>query len=79
MLRSILKIKLRDLVKITKIREKTGESDIGFTIKKLKLRYVGHLVRGGKEKWNYLETLWTLYEMKRKGVDQVQDGKTKYQ
>ncbi len=43
---------------------KADVEDIGYTIKKLKFKYIGHMVREGGEKWNLLATEWVPYDLK---------------
>ncbi len=48
MVRSILNIRLQDKVKISEIKKKKNVRDIGYIIKKMKMKYADHLVRGEK-------------------------------
>lgn len=66
MLRSILGIRLKDKINIKTIKAKTGAKSIGYKIKKLKLKYAGHLARGDPEKWSYRCTMWDPKYQKRK-------------
>ncbi len=66
MLRSILGIRLKDKVKNEIIRKQTGAKNIGYIIKKLKLKYAGHMIRNNSEKWNLKCTLWEPLDRKRK-------------
>ncbi len=72
MLRGILNIRLRDKVKIFKIKRKTNVRDIGYLIKKIKMKYAGHLVRW-RENWSKIIREWTpppSKGQKEEGVDQ---------
>ncbi len=46
MLRSILGIKLKDRVSKVKMKERLNAIEIGYLIKKLKFKYVGHMASG---------------------------------
>lgn len=65
MLRSILKIKLKDKVRISAIKSKFNIHDIGGKIVNLKWKYAGHVARENKNKWNKIATFWTSYGNKR--------------
>ncbi len=65
MLRNILEIVRRDKIKTTNIQQQTGTVSIGYKIKKLKLKYAGHMARGNQEKRNLMTTLWPPREHKR--------------
>lgn len=45
-LRSILRIRIKDKIKLEEIVECTGANDIGWKTKKLKLSFARHMVRG---------------------------------
>lgn len=64
--RSILNIRLRDKIRNTSIREETQVQDVGYTIKKLKFKYAGHIMRASNERWEKLVTEWRPYEGRRK-------------
>ncbi len=66
MLRSILGIKLKDKVGNVKIKERSSAIQIGYLIKKLKFKYMGHMARGNVEKWNFRTTVRVPYDLKRK-------------
>ncbi len=66
MLRSTLGIKLKDRVSKVKMKERLNAIEIGYLIKKLKFKYVGHMARGDVEKWNFRTTVWVPYDLKRK-------------
>lgn len=66
MLRNILGLRLKDKINISDIFNKTKTTNIVGRIKKLKLKYAGHVVRESKYKWNKITTLWIRYEGKRK-------------
>lgn len=65
MFRSILKIKLKDKIKLLDIKEKIKVKDIGYIIRKLKWKYAGHLMREKNFKWHKTATDWTPYGHKR--------------
>lgn len=64
--RSILNIKLRDKVKLTNIRTKTKISDVTYTVKKLKWKWVGHMIRNKRNKWSKDVTMWYPRDGKRR-------------
>ncbi len=65
-IRSILGIRLKDKILVNNMRKQTGAKNIGYKIKKLKLKYAGNMARENSEKWNLMTTLWTPREYKRK-------------
>ncbi len=64
-LKSITGIRVKDKVRLSEIIERTGTNDIGWKVKKLKLNFVGHVVRKVK-KWGKLAEEWSSYNWKRK-------------
>lgn len=62
MLRSILKLKIKDHVKIEEIVSQTKAKNIWATIKKLKWNYAGHLARENVMKWNRILTMWVPHQ-----------------
>jgi exonuclease III len=64
--RSMLNIKRKDKVSLTKIRKKTKVADITRCIKKLKWRWTGHMMREKMEKWTKDITEWYPRQGKRK-------------
>ncbi len=52
----MLKIKIKDKISVNKIRVKTKFCDIGYRIKKLKLKYAGHMAMGDRNRWHLLLT-----------------------
>ncbi len=65
MLRSTMKKRLKDKVKLNKIQQQTGAKDIRWRVKKAKLNYVGHIVRD-TEKWGKVVEEWSSWEWKKK-------------
>lgn len=63
--RSILGIKRRDRMRNINIRKKTKVQDVTLKIKRLKWKWVGHMIRG-KDKWSKMVTQWYPREGKRK-------------
>jgi len=61
MLRSILRIRLKDKVKLVDIFAKTGAKKVGVITKKLKYNFAGHMVRGFDSKWSKTLTTWVLH------------------
>ena len=47
----MLGVKLKDKVRLTKIREKTRVTDVTYKVKRLKWKWTGHIMRSNKEKW----------------------------
>lgn len=77
---SILDLKLKDKVKVQTIRNKTNTSDIGWTVKKLKLGYAGYLARSHWTKWNKKTEAWYQRDLKRgEGDPPKKDGRMKVQ
>lgn len=64
--RSILNIKLRDKIKLTNIRNKTKVTDVTYTVRKLKWKWAGHMIRNRKEKWTKDVTVWYPRDGKRR-------------
>jgi len=64
--RSILGVRRREKVPNNVIRERTGMKRIGYTIRKMKFKYAGHVVRGKGDRWNRRLLDWTPYGEKRK-------------
>ncbi|CAG4999579.1 unnamed protein product [Parnassius apollo] len=64
--RSILNIKLRNKIKLTNIRSKTRVTDVAHTVKKLKWKWAGHMIRNGKEKLTKNFTVWYPRDGKRR-------------
>ncbi len=58
MIRTILGIRLKDKILVNNMRKQAGAKNIGYKIKKLKLKYVGHMARSDAEKWNIKTTLY---------------------
>ena len=50
--RSILGIERRDRIKNENIRKETGAKDMRYTIRKLKIKYAGHVARQGENRWS---------------------------
>ena len=50
--RSILGVRRRDKVPNSVIRERSGMKRIGYTIRKMKFKYAGHMVRTKGDRWN---------------------------
>ncbi len=66
MLRNILGIRLKDKTSNSEIFSKTKTKNLIMVIKKLKLKYAGHVARESKYKWNKLATFWIPSNGKRK-------------
>lgn len=64
--RSMLNVKRRDKVNLNVIRLKTKTIDVSYTIKKLKLKWAGHLIRNKTNKWAKQVAEWYPREGKRK-------------
>ena len=61
--RSVLGVKRRDTIENKEIKEKTGCICIGYTIRKLNVKYADHAVKTDKERWNYKAIMvWNPYE-----------------
>ena len=58
MLRSILRIRLKDKVKIQSIMEKYKAGSVGVTVKWLKVKYTEHICGEPEDKWNKILTFW---------------------
>ncbi len=65
MLHSIMKIRINDKVKLSEISEITGTKEIGGGVKRKKLAFAGHMVRG-EDKWEKIAEEWSPREWKRK-------------
>ncbi len=63
---SISGTKLKDRVRNSKVRDLTGTKNIKYVIKKLKLKYVGHIRRNKENRWERRVLEWTPYGNKRK-------------
>lgn len=64
--RSILGIRKKDKIRAKTIREKTNCRGVVHTIKKLKIKYAGHIARMGDERWGRKITFWVPYGHKRR-------------
>lgn len=64
--RSMLNIKRRDKINTKVIRQKTKTIEVSYTIKKLKLKWAGHLIRDQTNKWAKKVAEWYPREGKRK-------------
>ncbi len=64
MLRSILGVKIRNKIKLSTVLEKSRTKRVGWFVKKLKMGFAGHLVRG-KEKWGKITIEWWTRHLKR--------------
>lgn len=64
--RSILNIKLRDKINLTNIRNRTKVIDVTYTVKKLKWKWAGHMIRSKKKKWTKDVTVWYPRDGKRR-------------
>lgn len=65
-IRSIMGIKRSERVRNEELMEKAGMEDITTTVRKLKIKYAGHLAREDHNKWCKSVTEWTPYECKRR-------------
>ena len=63
--RVILGVSKRDRIKNNYIREKTGAKDIIYTIKKLKVKYAGHVARQCETRWPRKMMEWIPWDQKR--------------
>ncbi len=63
--RNILGLRKKDKIQNTKIR-KTKAMDIGYTIKKAKFKYTGHIARITGDRWVRKVIDWTPYGNKRR-------------
>ncbi len=68
---------MKDKVRLSEIIEHTGASDIGWRVKKLKLNFAGHVVKG-VDKWVKLAVEWSPYNWKRKRGRPSRDGGMKW-
>ncbi|MBP1527199.1 MAG: hypothetical protein H9Q66_04685 [Spiroplasma ixodetis] len=59
--RRILGLRIKDRVSNRRMRSETQSKDIGYTIKKLKFKYAGHMYRTQEDRWNRRATDWTPY------------------
>ncbi len=66
MMRSILQIRLKDRIKIQEIVNKNEVKIVWITIKKLKWKYTGHVIRETFQKWNKLLTTWKPHQGQRR-------------
>ncbi len=64
--RSITGTKLKDRVCNSKVRDVTGTKNIKYVIKKLKLKYAGHVKCNKEDRWETRVLEWTPYGNKRK-------------
>lgn len=64
--RIILGVRKMEKISNETIRERTKTTDIGYTIKKTKFKYAGHMIRGEKERWARKVTEWLPYGKKRR-------------
>lgn len=60
--RSVTGTNLKDRIKSIKIRKLTGTKDIRYIIKKLKLKYAGHVERSTGNKWERQVLYETPYD-----------------
>lgn len=65
MVRSIPGIQLKDRILIKALWYKSGMTDIRWTVKKLKLSYVGHLATGDNNRWNKALEAWSFIDQTR--------------
>ena len=63
--RSILYVKKGEKISNEVIRKRTGTHDILYQIRKLKIKFAGHVARHGGKRWSKRIIEWTLYEGKR--------------
>ena len=63
--RSILSIRKKDKITNENIRNRTNIRDIGYSIKKAKFKYAGHIMRGKDDRWEKRVTEWRPCEGKR--------------
>ncbi len=64
--RSVRGKKLKDRVRNSKIRDLMGTKNLKYVVKKLKLRYAGHIKRYNEDRWEKRVLEWTPYGNKRK-------------
>ncbi len=73
--RSVLGLKGIDKIRNKNIRGITKIKDIGYTTKKAKFKYVGHIARLDNVRWVKKVTDWTPYgKIRRKGRPQTRWG-----
>lgn len=65
--RSILGVKLKDRVRNTVLRSKTGISDVGVAIAKLKWNWAGHVCRMNPDRWARIATEWVPDGRRKRG------------
>ena len=58
MLRSILRIKLSDKIKLVDMFAKTEAKRVGVLAKRFKFNFAGHVIRGRDSKWSRTLTTW---------------------
>ena len=63
--RSILNLRLKDRIPIKTIRGKTKIKDVGYLVKSMKFRYVGHVNRSTDQRWSKLLMEWWPYGVPR--------------
>lgn len=63
--RKILHLKLKDRGSNNEIRSRTNIKDVVTTIRKLKWKWAGHLMRTNDDRWSKRLTEWTPWDMKR--------------
>ena len=63
--RNIMKMKLKDKIRNSAIREVTGMKDLGYTAKKLKFIYAGHLMRSERDIWAKIMIIWGPFDRKK--------------
>lgn len=69
--RSMLNMKLKDKIRLTKIRKQTKIIDIKYRIQQLKWKWAGHLIRDKTEKWAKGVTEWCpRYKKRNRGRQQ---------
>ena len=61
--RSLLNIRKNEKIKSSWIRSKTKCKGVVYTIKKLKMKYAGHVARLENERWCRRATFWVPYEL----------------
>ena len=65
MLRSILGVKIKDKINISKILKITKSVDIWSNLKLSKFKFAGHIARSSHLNWAKRLTEWTPYNFKR--------------
>ncbi len=63
--RSLLGVRRKDRIRNEVIREKTGMIDIRYMVKKLKMKYAGHVCRREGRRWERKVEEWVPYDKKR--------------